>query len=163
MDTSYLETLYEIARQLNSERDTTKIFETVVQHLPRVIDATYCSLFTMNPSSEELEIRAHNHPDIGDNPFISVGTDSESIMNIAIRRKTSLIIKDIEEEIGLPKKDKYATKSFMCILIRQNDTVRGVLNLADKTSGNFTREDMLFASILCELLGAFLGDAEPIM
>ena len=42
-------------------------------------------------------------------------------MNLALARGSSLIIKDIEEEIGLQNKEKYSTKSFMCILIRKKE------------------------------------------
>lgn len=157
MDRPYLGTLYEMARQLNTAEDLPAILDTVVSHLPRVLDAKYCSLFTRNPASGDLEIKAHNHLDIGQDPFISVSAERDSIMNLAVARGTSLIIKDIEEEIGMQNKDKYSTKSFMCILIKQKDRVLGVLNLADKADGGFSKDDMLIASIICELLGAFLG------
>ena len=157
MDRSYLEALYEMARKLNASGDIPAILDTVVNHLPKVLDAKYCSLFARNPSSGDLEIKAHNHQDIGQDPFISVGSQRDSIMNLALSRNSSLIIRDIEEEIGFQNKDKYATKSFMCILIRQEDRILGILNLADKTSGGFTKDDMLIASIICELLGAFLS------
>lgn len=157
MDRPYLETLFEMARQLNTAQDLPAILDTVVNHLPKVLGATYCSLFTRNPTSGELEIKAHNHLDIGEDPFISVGDQRDSIMNLALARDSSLIIRDIEEEMGFPKKDKYATKSFMCILIKQNGKTLGVLNLADKTTGDFSKDDMLIASIICELLGAFLS------
>ena len=157
MERPYLETLYEMARQLNTAQDIPAILDTVVNHLPMVLDAKYCSLFTRNPSSGDLEIKAHNHQDIGQDPFIVVGSQRDSIMNLALARGGSLIIKDIEEEIGFPNKDKYSTKSFMCILIKQDERALGVLNLADKTSGGFTKDDMLIASIICELLGAFLS------
>ncbi|MCK7512703.1 MAG: GAF domain-containing protein [Desulfobacterales bacterium] len=157
MDRPYLDTLYEMARQLNTAQDLPAIFDTVVNHLPKVLDARYCSLFTRNPSSGDLEIRAHNHQDIGQDRFISVGTQRDSIMNLALARTSSLIIRDIEEEMGFQNKDKYTTKSFMCILIKKGDRVLGILNLADKTTGDFTKDDMLIASIICELLGAFLA------
>ncbi len=162
MERPYLETLYELARQLNASPDVTAALEAVVNHLPKALDARYCSLFTMNPSSNELELRAHNHPDIGEDPFISVNTKGEGIMNLALKRGGSLIIKDIEEEIGIPKREKYETKSFMCMLIKRNSRILGLLNLADKTTGTFSKEDMLIASIACELLGAILGiSGEP--
>jgi len=157
MERPYLETLYEMARQLNTAQDLPSILDTVVNHLPRVLDAKYCSLFTLNPSSGDLEIKAHNHLDIGQDPFISVSSQRDSIMNLALARQSSLIIKDIEEEIGFQNKDKYTTKSFMCILIKQDERVLGILNLADKTPGGFVKDDMLIASIICELLGAFMG------
>ncbi len=86
-----------------------------------------------------------------------MGTQRDSIMNLALARRSSLIIKDIEEEIGLQNKEKYATKSFMCILIRQKEKMLGILNLADKSAGGFTNDDMLIASIICDLLGALLA------
>ncbi|MGO9145097.1 MAG: GAF domain-containing protein [Desulfomonilia bacterium] len=157
MERPYLETLYEMARYLNEAEDLPTILDTVVNHLPKVLYAKYCSLFTRNPSSGDLEIKAHNHIDIGQDPFISVGSQRDSIMNLALARNSSLIIKDIEEEIGLQNKEKYSTKSFMCILIRQKEKVLGILNLADKAAGGFTKDDMLIASMICDLLGAFLA------
>lgn len=157
MDRPYLDTLYEMARQLNTAQDLPAILDTVVNHLPKVLDAKYCSLFTRNPASGDLEIKAHNHQDIGQDPFISVGAQRDSIMNLAMARNSSLIIRDIEEEIGFQNKDKYTTKSFMCILIKQGEKVLGILNLADRSSGDFSKDDMLIASIICELLGAFLS------
>jgi GAF domain-containing protein len=157
MERPYLETLYEMARHLNEAEDLPTILDTVVNHLPKVLDAKYCSLFTKNPSSGDLEIKAHNHLDIGQDPFISVNTQRDSIMNLAMSRNSSLIIKDIEEEIGFQNKEKYSTKSFMCILIRQKEKVLGILNLADKSAGGFNKDDMLIASIICDILGAFLA------
>jgi len=157
MESSYLETLFEMAKQIGDADDLPAILEIVVNHLPKVLDAKYCSLFARNPSSGDLEIKAHNHPDIGEDPFISIGKERESIMNLVIARNSSLMIRDIEEEIGRQNKDKYSSKSFMCVLIRHKDEVLGILNLADKTSGGFTKDDMLIATIICELLGVFLS------
>lgn len=157
MDRPYLESLYELARELNTSEDITTMLDTVVNHLPKVLGARYCSLFTRNLASGELEIKAHNHLDIGEDPFINIGADQESVMNLVLNRKSSLIIRDIEEEIGLQNKDKYSTKSFMCIMIKHNDDILGILNLADKPDGGFTRDDMLITSIITELLGALLA------
>jgi GAF domain-containing protein len=160
MDRPYLETLLEMATQISAAEDLPAILDTVVNHLPKVLDAKYCSLFALNPKSGDLEIKAHNHPDIGDDPFISIGKARESIMNLAISRNSSLMIRNIEEEIGLVNKDKYATKSFLCILIRNKDQVLGILNLADKATGGFTKDDMLIATIICELLGVVLAKTD---
>jgi GAF domain-containing protein len=157
MDRPYLELLLEMAAKLNASEDLPAMLNIVVDHLPKVLDTKYCSLFVKNAASGDLELRAHNHQDIGEDPFISVGKERESIMNLAVAQNRSLIIRDIEEEMGFKNKTKYETKSFMCILIRYKDNVLGVLNLADKSSGNFSRDDMLISSIICELLGAVLG------
>jgi GAF domain-containing protein len=157
MNDSYLDTLYTLAQELNKAYDIPTMLNAVVNHLPKVLGARYCSLFVRNPASGELEIKAHNHTDIGEDPFIHIPAERESVMNLVITRKSSLIIKDIEEEIGLRNKEKYKTKSFMCIMIKHDDDVIGVLNLADKSDGNFTKDDMLIASIISELLGALLA------
>lgn len=157
MDNSYLEMLHDLAKEFNTADDIPGMLEAVINHLPKVLGAQYCSLFIRNPASGELEIKAHNHVDIGEDPFIHVGSEQESIMNLVLARNASLIMSDIEEEIGFQNKDKYETKSFMCILIKHADEAKGILNLADKSSGGFTKDDMLIASIISELLGALLA------
>jgi GAF domain-containing protein len=157
MNASYLDMLHTLAQELNTADDVTAMLNTVITHLPKVLGAKYCSLFVRNPASGELEMKAHNHTDIGADPFIHVGSEQKSVMNLVLTRKASLIIRDIEEEIGVQNKDKYATKSFMCILIKHGEDVQGVLNLADKTEGGFSKEDMLITSIIGELLGALLA------
>ena len=157
MDHSYLEMLYDLSKELNMAEDVTGMLDAVINHLPKVLQAKYCSLFIRNPSSGELEIKAHNHTDIGEDPFIHISSEQESIMNLVLSRNSSLIIRDIEEEIGVANKDNYDTKSFMCILIKHMDKTQGVLNLADKSDGGFTKEDMIITSIISELLGALLA------
>lgn len=78
-------------------------------------------------------------------------------MNLVISKNTSMMVRNIEEEIGMENKDKYSTKSFMCLLISLDEKVLGVLNLADKSPDGFSRADMLLASITTELLGGFLA------
>jgi len=157
MDNSYLESLYELARELNTALEITVILDTVINHLPKVIGAKYCSLFLKNPASGELEIKAHNHLNIGDDPFIHVDQEEENIMNLVITRNTSIIVRDIEEEIGVQNKEKYSTKSFMCIIIKHGNKIKGIINLADKIMGGFNKDDMLVSAIIAELLGALLS------
>ncbi len=157
MEETYLETLYELAKELNTADDIPGILEAVINHLPNVLGARYCSLFIKNPSSGELELKAHNHLDIGDDPFINVRSEQESIMNLVLSRDSSLIIHNIEEQIGIQNKKKYDAKSFMSILIKHAGEIKGVLNLADKPKDGFTKDDMLITSIISELLGALLA------
>jgi len=157
MDNVYLENAYELAKELNTAEDIKDILDTITDHLPKVLGAKYCSLFVRNPSSGELEIKAHNHANIGEDPFIHVDSEQQSIMNLVLSRDRSLIIHDIEEQMGMRNKEKYNTKSFMCIMIKHENEIKGVINLADKSSGSFTKDDMLVASTTAELLGAVLG------
>ena len=124
MNESHLDMLYTLAKELNTSEDIPTMLDAVITHLPRVVGARYCSLFLRNPSSGELEIKAHNHTDIGEDPFIHVGSQQESIMNLVLARNASLIIRDIEEEIGIQNKDKYTTKSFMCIIVRHAGDIK---------------------------------------
>jgi putative methionine-R-sulfoxide reductase with GAF domain len=156
MESSYLEGIYTHVKAIKSAGSLERLIEIITQDLPTAIGAKYCSLFIKNQSSGELELRAHNHQDIGEDPFIHIVNHDKSIMNLTISRNTSLLIRNIEEEMGFHNKDKYSTKSFMCLLIRDENEIEGVLNLADKTPTGFTREDMLFSTIIAEFIGGYL-------
>ena len=156
MESTYLENIYTHIKTIKSAGSLEKLIEIITQELPAAVGAKYCSLFIKNQSSGELELRAHNHQDIGEDPFIHITNHDKSIMNLAISRNTSLLISNIEEEMGFHNKDKYSTKSFMSLLIKDENEIEGVLNLADKTPTGFTREDMLFSSIIAEFIGSFL-------
>ncbi len=156
MDTPYLEKAYELSKELTSAKNFKDLFDTIADHLPRMLNAKYCSLFIRNPASGELEIKAHNHEDIGADPFINIASEADSVMNLAIQRNSSMIVNDIQDEIGIDNKDKYSSKSFMCILLKDSENIHGVINLADKQSGVFQKEDMLIASILGDVLGTLI-------
>jgi len=157
MNKSYLENLYDLAKELNQAKNITATLDIITNYLPRVLKARYCSLFIKNPTSDGLELKAHNHKDIGNDPFINITSEQKSIMNLALTRNSSLLIKNIEEEIGITNKEKYFTKSFISVLIKHGEEIKGVLNLADKNSGSFNNNDMLVLSTIAELLGAILG------
>ncbi len=160
MESQYLEKAYALAREINTAGDIRAIIDTVTDHLPGVLDAKYCSLFLMNPASGTLEMKAHNHEYIGEDPFINIEKQQDSVMNMVMEKGESVIIKDIHDEIGMDNKDKYTSKSFMCILIKHENRVLGVINMADKHPGDFTEDDMLIASIVAELLGPLIARRE---
>jgi hypothetical protein len=142
MESPDLEKLYDLAKELKKAKNAKTVLDIVSDHLPKVIGAKYCSFFIKNPSSSELELKAHNHQNIGDDPFIHVNENQESIMNLVISKNTSMMVRNIEEEIGIENKDKYSTKSFLCILISHEDKVLGVLNL-------LIRARMVFPGPIC--------------
>lgn len=156
MESSYLENIYALIKSIKTADSIESLMSIITQELPIAVGARYCSLFIKNPSSGELELKAHNHLDIGEDPFIHIKDNDKSIMNLAITRGTSLLIRDIEEEIGLHNKDKYSTKSFICLLIKDDNNIEGVLNLADKSPEGFSRQDMLFSTIIAEFAGSYL-------
>ena len=157
MDNKKLEKLHSLIKHLKKAHNPQAIFNITTTLLPEMLNAKYCSLFIRNPASGELELKAHNHPDIGDNPFISVGKNKESIMNLALEKKRSLLIRDIEKETGQTKKNKYKSGTCMCALIRNDKKIIGVINFADKISNDFTKEDLLVVSIISELIGTYLS------
>ena len=153
----YLAKVHALAQELNGAKDLKSVIDIVTDHLPQLLKASYCSLFIMNPIAGELELKAHNHQDIGVDPFIKVDSQQQGIMNLAIENGQSMIVRDIQDEIGRANKDKYKSKSFMCILIKHENRVRGVINLADKVDGQFEQNDLLIADIVAELLGPLLS------
>jgi len=156
MEEINLDKIYNLIKSIKSAGSLESLLGIITQELPAAVGARYCSLFIKNPISGELELKAHNHQDIGDDPFIHVSDNDRSTMNLAISRGSSLLIKDIEQEIGYHNKDKYSTKSFMCLLIKDDNNIEGVLNLADKSPDGFTRQDMLFSTIISEIIGSYL-------
>jgi GAF domain-containing protein len=159
MSDHYMERLHELAKETNTADDIQNIINIIVEHLSKILNVSYCSLFIKNPASEGLELKAHNH--IEDSPFIHITKEQESVMNLALDRKSPLIINNIEKELGIPNKEKYKTKSFMNLPVMHRGEIKGVLNLADKRSGRFTKHDIIIASIVTEFLGILFGFIEP--
>ena len=153
----YLAKVHELVKQMNNAPDVKTVIDIVADSLPKLLNATYCSLFILNPASKELELKAHNHENIGDDPFINVSSQQQSIMNMTMARNESVIVRDLQDEIGLENKDKYKSKSFMCLLIKHNERILGVINLADKQDGQFEQSDLMAAGIVAELMGPLLS------
>jgi diguanylate cyclase (GGDEF)-like protein len=135
----------QINKELNT-LDMDKISSIVVEKIPQLIGAKYCSLFLYEHQSDELILKDHNHPE-QINERIAIKHHENTIMGLALRRKEIIHIVDIDEyervnNIKLERTfaDKYATKTCISIPLLMNEYLIGVLNFADKLDGTYFDE-----------------------
>jgi diguanylate cyclase (GGDEF)-like protein len=88
---------------------------------------------------------------------------SGGIIGEVMRSEQSILVEDIEKDprfrhFSEAKLKNYKTKSFMSIPVRYCGQITGVVNLADKESGDgFTEEDLNLATSLIEQIGRAIG------
>jgi signal transduction histidine kinase len=113
------------------------------------------SLFLFDSKTKELVLEsfynAHQIPVKGIKFQIGEGVTGKVIAN-----KTPVLVKDIDRDIRFHKNGfkHYQTKSFISVPLASPDGVLGVINLADKASGEpFTEQDLDFATSLVQYAG----------
>ncbi|MCX5707728.1 MAG: ATP-binding protein [Candidatus Omnitrophica bacterium] len=113
------------------------------------------SLFLFDSKTKELVLEsfynAHQIPVKGIKFQIGEGVTGKVIAD-----KTPVLVKDIDRDIRFHKNGfkHYQTKSFISVPLASPDGVLGVINLADKASGEpFTEQDLDFATSLVQYAG----------
>jgi diguanylate cyclase (GGDEF)-like protein len=148
--------------------DLQTIVEACIERVPLLIDAQFASLYFHDPKSGHLVLERHNHPrKIAER--IDLADAVNSPMNLAIRRKKLLLIDDFDafenrEQVSIDRnfKDQYATGSCIIAPLMSGHRIIGVLNLADKLTGEAfdTEIDLPPIEQLCELIGASIYNIE---
>lgn len=80
----------------------------------------------------------------------------EGVSGKVVANKTPVLVKDIDRDLRFGKNGfkHYHTKSFIAVPIETPDGVLGVINIADKSSGEaFTEQDLEYASLIVEYAG----------
>lgn len=80
----------------------------------------------------------------------------EGVSGKVIANKTPVLVKDVDRDSRFLKNGfkHYQTKSFISVPLNSPDGVLGVINLADKSSGEpFTEQDLEFATTLVKYAG----------
>lgn len=120
------------------------IYETIVELSSILANAEKVSLMLPDPEKSELFIKAVKGINkwIASNIRVKVG---EGIAGKVYKDGIPLIAVDIERELSSRKKTNYRTGSFASIPLKIGDEIIGVLNLADKISGEvFSETDLVF-------------------
>ncbi len=148
--------------------DLQTIVEACIERVPLLVDARFASLYFHDQKSGHLILERHNHPrKIADRLELSMVVNSP--MSLAIERRKLILIEDFErfereEGIALDRgfKEHYNTGSCIIAPLMSGHRVIGVLNLADKVTGEpFDREiDLPSIEQLCELIGASIYNIE---
>ncbi len=151
----------EVAKKLNSTLELSQIIKHTISELPAFLTAGKCSIFLYDPDREELVMAAHNHYDLDRKMDIRISIHDNSIINHAVRKGHSLLIKDIEKEFGLKNRSKYKSKSSMITLLKSGDKLLGIININDKQdSEDFNDWDLAIAENINEHLATAISNAQ---
>lgn len=105
---------------------------------------------------------AHNFPtEVSSDEPISLDASSNVLMGKVIELRHSIHVRDIEQELHIPNRPRYQTKSFLNILLCQEERIIGVLNLTDKLDGSyFSSEEFYLINSFSEHLANAVANAE---
>jgi len=138
--TVWIEIMKAIGSALNSE----DLFQIVLDKSTAFVAAEQGSLMLLDPAEQELCIKATKglHQHIVEGMRIKPG---EGISGKVLENRTPLVVKDLEtdERILQEKRPRYKTKSFISLPLKLDDRVIGILNVADKITGEvFSEHDL---------------------
>lgn len=154
--------LNDLSRRINSSFDVEATLDAVVRELPAVVGCRLCSVFFYREEQRELVLMRHNLPTglVPEGP-ISLREPSNVLMAKVIELRQSVHVRDVELELSLPNRPQYQTKSFLNILLRNEDRVLGVLNLTDKVDGGtFSADEFYLVNSFAEHLANAVANAE---
>jgi len=120
------------------------LYESIVEVSSKLMDAERASLMLPEEEHQELMITAARGINkwIAKNIRVKIG---EGVAGRVYQDGTPLMVADIETSLAAAKKPNYRTGSFVSIPLKIGDEAIGVLNLADKISGEvFSEDDMTF-------------------
>jgi diguanylate cyclase (GGDEF)-like protein len=160
---SLLEQITPLARQINC-LDIQRISTICVKRIPKLLGARLASLYVLDETNDMLHLAKSNHPYLI-NKIVSLNQTPPSAMVVVAKSGKLLHIKDIDAQAELdikksqrPYSDNYGTKNCIIIPLLCQEKVVGVLNLSDKPGEGFTREDIVLAELVGQLVGASLGN-----
>ena len=146
--------LLDIVRAMQSEMGVNSLIFTITQRTVRVVDADRCTLYLVDnvhralfSMQGEVNIRISMDQGIAG----SVATTGQSLNIVDAYDNPSF-------NQAIDKKTGYRTKAILCMPIKADDQVVGVLQLINKTTGSriFTEEDE-------DTMNIFLAIAGPIL
>lgn len=146
--------LLDIIRAMQGEMGVNSLIFTITQRTTRVVDADRCTLFLVDNVSRslyamqgEVNIKIPMDKGIAGN-VATTGT----IMNIPDAYENALFNQAIDKKTG------YRTRAILCMPIKSNDQVIGVIQLINKVDGSnvFSPDDE-------DIMMIFLAIAGPIL
>jgi len=133
-DLVVLNHINQLARGFNSTLELKEIINYAIQALPQMLSAGKCSIFLYEQETEEMVMVAHNHKEAfygNQDCELRISINEDQMLTRVIREGRSLLIKDIEKELGVKNRSKYASKSSMITMLKLRDQFLGVINVND--------------------------------
>ena len=153
-----------LARQANC-LDIEKIAYVCVHKIPQLVGARFASLYILDEKGGILHLQKYNHPYLL-NKIVSLSQNPPSPMVMTVLSKELIMIGNIDTHKTPPIKksqrahmENYKTKNCAIVPLICHDKVVGVLNIADKMSGdNFTSGDVALLKLFSQLVGSSIGN-----
>lgn len=146
----------DIIRAMQNDMGVNSLIFTITQRTTRVVDADRCTLYLVDNAQRALyamqgEVNIRISLDKGVAGYVA---SSGQTLNISDAYENPNFNQEIDKKTG------YRTKAILCMAIKVNDEIIGVLQLINKLTGTglFTREDedvmMMFLSIAGPILAS---------
>lgn len=148
----WLNTLYEIVRDINSTLSLKRALKTIVDKATSLLKVERASLMLLDKSGKFLAIHSATglSPAILRNTKIKVG---ESVSGWVAQKGKPLLIQDISKDKRFTKKGKghYSTDSLLSVPLKAKGKTIGVLNVNNKKrKAVFVREDLKLLTALAD-------------
>ncbi len=130
--------------RVRSSGEEEEVYRFLVEEIAKLLEAQLCSLFIYDKQMDSLLVKVTKGfpKDALTHVRIRPG---EHIAGRVFREKEPLVVRNIESDprFARPSNPRYKTKSFLCVPVRVNGHVAGVLNVADRlTDRPFSDEDL---------------------
>ena len=159
-----LEQVTPLARQINC-LDIDRIADICIKSIPKLVRASFASLYILDETNNILHLHKHNHPFLI-NKIVSLNQTPTPLMVMAVRSKELILVPNIEihKKPVIRKSQRvfaenYRTNSCAIVPLICQDRVVGVLNLADIMDGDrFDSGDIALVELFSQLVGASIGN-----
>ena len=131
----------EVMKAIGSALDSNDLFQIILDKSTEFVEAEQGSLMLLNQEEQELSIKVTKglHQRIVEGMRIKPG---EGISGKVLENMMPMVVKDLEtdERILQENRPRYKTKSFISLPLKLNNRIIGVLNVADKITGEMFSE-----------------------
>lgn len=138
-----LQALEQVYKSIAPVLDREELYETILTKSSELVGAERGSLMIVDNKNKVLSVKAAKGMDrkIAEGLRVRIG---EGISGAIAARGVPVIVRNIEDEVPAWKnRPRYRTKSFISIPLKLESKVIGVINVADKNSGDvFSEEDL---------------------
>ncbi len=161
---SLVDKITPLARQVNC-LDIEKIANVCVHKIRQLVGARFASLYILDEKNGILHLQKYNHPYLL-NKIVSLSQNPPSPMVMTVLSKELIMIGNIDthktpriKKSQRKHMENYKTKNCAIVPLICHDRVVGVLNIADKMSGdNFTSGDVALLKLFSQLVGSSIGN-----
>jgi signal transduction histidine kinase len=157
-DLRELRLLYEVGQSLAINLDLSSLLNDIKQRAPRVVGAERCSIFVLDEETNELVL------EITDQEREFRMPADRGIAGWVATHGIPQIVSDVEQDARwydvIARESEFTNRSLVCVPIRVNDRVIGVMQLLNKRNGEtFNDQDVQLLMTLAAQAGIAIENA----